>query len=114
MAILGRPELLFLDEPTTGLDPESRRGTWLLISGLLATGTTVVLTTHYLEEEEHLADRLAIMHRGRIVCAGTPAQVAGRRPRARAGGLDRGRRMGRVALVPLGTPALALARGDSR
>jgi ABC-2 type transport system ATP-binding protein len=80
MAILGRPELLFLDEPTTGLDPESRRGTWLLISGLLATGTTVVLTTHYLEEAEHLADRLAIMHQGRIVRAGTPAQVAAARP----------------------------------
>jgi ABC-2 type transport system ATP-binding protein len=109
MAILGRPELLFLDEPTTGLDPESRRstcrqrtaagmarangsgtrwprsaarrrGTWLLISGLLATGTTVVLTTHYLEEGEHLADRLAIMHQGRIVRAGAPAQVTAARP----------------------------------
>jgi ABC-2 type transport system ATP-binding protein len=80
MAILGRPELLFLDEPTTGLDPESRRGTWLLISGLLATGTTVVLTTHYLEEAEQLADRLAIMHQGRIVRSGTPAQVVAAQP----------------------------------
>jgi ABC-2 type transport system ATP-binding protein len=80
MAILGRPELLFLDEPTTGLDPESRRGTWLLISGLLATGTTVVLTTHYLEEAEQLADRLAIMRQGRIVRSGTPAQVVAAQP----------------------------------
>jgi ABC-2 type transport system ATP-binding protein len=80
MAILGRPELLLLDEPTTGLDPESRRGAWLLISGLLAAGTTVVLTTHYLEEAEHLADRLAIMHQGRIVRAGTPAQVTAAQP----------------------------------
>ena len=77
MAILGRPEVLFLDEPTTGLDPESRRRTWLLIRELLGAGTTVVLTTHYLEEAEELADRLAIMHQGRIVRTGTPAEVGG-------------------------------------
>jgi ABC-2 type transport system ATP-binding protein len=80
MAILGRPEVLFLDEPTTGLDPESRRRTWLLIRELLGSGTTVVLTTHYLEEAEELADRLAIMHQGRIVRTGTPAQVAASQP----------------------------------
>ena len=80
MAILGRPEVLFLDEPTTGLDPESRRRTWLLIRELLGSGTTVVLTTHYLEEAEQLADRLAIMHRGRIVRAGSPAEVAASQP----------------------------------
>ena len=80
MAILGRPEVLFLDEPTTGLDPESRRRTWLLIRDLLGSGTTVVLTTHYLEEAEQLADRLAIMHRGRIVRAGSPAEVAASQP----------------------------------
>jgi ABC-2 type transport system ATP-binding protein len=80
MAILGRPEVLFLDEPTTGLDPESRHRTWLLIRELLGWGTTVVLTTHYLEEAEELADRLAIMHQGRIVRAGTPAEVAASQP----------------------------------
>jgi ABC-2 type transport system ATP-binding protein len=80
MAILGRPEVLFLDEPTTGLDPESRRRTWLLIRELLGARTTVVLTTHYLEEAEELADRLAIMHQGRIVRTGTPAQVAASQP----------------------------------
>ena len=80
MAILGRPEVLFLDEPTTGLDPESRRRTWLLIRELLVAGTTVVLTTHYLEEAEELADRLAIMHQGRIVRTGTPAEVAASQP----------------------------------
>jgi ABC-2 type transport system ATP-binding protein len=80
MAILGRPEVLFLDEPTTGLDPESRGRTWLLIRGLLDSGTTVLLTTHYLEEAEQLADRLAIMHRGQIVRAGTPAEVAASQP----------------------------------
>jgi ABC-2 type transport system ATP-binding protein len=80
MAILGRPEVLFLDEPTTGLDPESRGRTWLLIRELLGSGTTVVLTTHYLEEAEQLADRLAIMHQGRIVRTGTPAEVAASQP----------------------------------
>jgi ABC-2 type transport system ATP-binding protein len=80
MAILGRPEVLFLDEPTTGLDPESRRRTWCLVRDLVEQGTTVVLTTHYLEEAEELADRLAILHRGRVARAGTPAEVAASQP----------------------------------
>ncbi|MET8506498.1 ABC transporter ATP-binding protein [Streptomyces sp. NPDC004787] len=80
LALLGRPEVLFLDEPTTGLDAEGRRDTWELVRGLRDGGTTVLLTTHYLEEAEGLADRLAIMHRGRIVTAGTPAEVTAARP----------------------------------
>jgi ABC-2 type transport system ATP-binding protein len=80
LALLGRPEVLFLDEPTTGLDPESRRNAWRLVRDLLVGGTTVVLTTHYLEEAEELADRLAIMHRGTIVTAGTVAEVVASRP----------------------------------
>ncbi|MEV0394045.1 ABC transporter ATP-binding protein [Polymorphospora rubra] len=80
LALLGRPEVLFLDEPTTGLDPESRRNTWRLVRALLVDGTTVVLTTHYLEEAEELADRLAIMHRGEIVTSGTVADVVASRP----------------------------------
>ena len=80
MAILGRPEVLFLDEPTTGLDPESRRRTWRLIRELLGSGTTIMLTTHYLEEAEELADRVGIMHQGRIVRTGTPAEVAASQP----------------------------------
>lgn len=75
LALLGRPEVLFLDEPTTGLDPESRRNTWELIRSLLREGVTVLLTTHYLEEAQALADRLAIMHRGRIVAQGTVPEV---------------------------------------
>src|SRR5690606_5543574 len=74
LAIMGRPEILFLDEPTTGLDPQSRRDAWELVRHLLESGTTVVLTTHYLEEAEELADRLAIMHAGRGVRAGTVAE----------------------------------------
>jgi ABC-2 type transport system ATP-binding protein len=80
VALLGQPDVLFLDEPTTGLDPESRRNTWRLVRGLLAEGVTVLLTTHYLEEAEELADRLAIMHAGAIVTAGTVAQVVAAYP----------------------------------
>ena len=80
VAVLGRPEVLFLDEPTAGLDPESRRRTWQLVRDLLESGTTVVLTTHYLQEAEELADRLAILHQGRILRTGTPAEVAASQP----------------------------------
>ncbi|MDQ0950900.1 ABC-2 type transport system ATP-binding protein [Streptomyces phaeochromogenes] len=79
-AILGRPEVLFLDEPTTGLDAEGRQETWELVRELRETGTTVVLTTHYLEEAEGLADRLAILHAGRIAVSGTPAEVTASQP----------------------------------
>ncbi|MGW0139480.1 ABC transporter ATP-binding protein [Streptomyces calvus] len=80
LALLGDPEVLFLDEPTTGLDAEGRRDTWELVSALRDGGTTVVLTTHYLEEAENLADRLAIMHDGRIAVTGTPAEVTATEP----------------------------------
>ncbi|MYU32822.1 MULTISPECIES: ABC transporter ATP-binding protein [unclassified Streptomyces] len=80
LALLGRPEILFLDEPTTGLDAEGRRETWRLVRELREAGTTVLLTTHYLEEAEALADRLAIMHQGRIVTSGTIADVTAERP----------------------------------
>ncbi|MFF7967125.1 ABC transporter ATP-binding protein [Streptomyces sp. NPDC007903] len=80
LALLGDPEVLFLDEPTTGLDAEGRRDTWELVRSLRDTGTTVLLTTHYLEEAEDLADRLAILHEGRIALSGTPAEVTADRP----------------------------------
>ncbi|MFE6052111.1 ABC transporter ATP-binding protein [Kitasatospora sp. NPDC056446] len=80
MALLGRPEVLFLDEPSTGLDPEARSAVWRLVRELRAQGTTVLLTTHYLEEAEELADRLAIMHGGRVVTTGTVAEVIAGRP----------------------------------
>ena len=75
LAILGRPELVFLDEPTSGMDPASRRRTWDVVRALLRDGVTVLLTTHYLEEAEALADRVSIMHEGRIVVSGTPEEV---------------------------------------
>ena len=80
MAILGRPRVLFLDEPTTGLDPASRRRTWDLIRRLLAGGTTVLLTTHYLEEAEDLADRVLVMVSGRIRAQGTVAEIVSVHP----------------------------------
>ncbi|WP_420175221.1 ABC transporter ATP-binding protein [Luteococcus sp. OSA5] len=75
LALMGRPELVFLDEPTTGLDPQSRHVTWNLVRSLLDEGCTVVLTTHYLAEAEELADRIAIMHQGVIHTEGTVAQI---------------------------------------
>lgn len=80
LGLVGDPEMLFLDEPTTGFDPSARRQAWGLVEGLRNLGKTVLLTTHYLDEAEHLADRVAVMVRGRIVAAGTPAELtAGQR-----------------------------------
>lgn len=80
LAVMGRPEVLVLDEPTTGLDPESRRAIWALVKELVHDGTAVLLTTHYLEEAEELADRIAIMHRGRIAVEGTLADIVAAAP----------------------------------
>jgi ABC-2 type transport system ATP-binding protein len=74
-ALVGRPRLLFLDEPTAGMDPRARADTWEMVRDLRARGTTVLLTTHYMDEAEQLCDRLAILDRGRIVAGGTPAEV---------------------------------------
>ncbi|MEI7475984.1 MAG: ABC transporter ATP-binding protein [Actinomycetes bacterium] len=78
LGIIGSPELLFLDEPTTGFDPEARRAFWLLIESLRKGGTTILLTTHYLDEAEALADRVAVITRGKILEVSTPAQLGGR------------------------------------
>ncbi len=76
-AIIGRPELIFLDEPTAGLDPHARHATWDLIGGLRAAGATIILTTHYLEEAERLADHVVIVDHGTLVTQGTPAELTG-------------------------------------
>jgi len=75
MALVGNPELIFLDEPTTGLDPQARRGLWEVIRALRKAGKTIFLTTHYLEEAQELADRVAIMNRGKIVASGSPDEL---------------------------------------
>lgn len=81
LGVVGDPELLFLDEPTTGFDPEARREFWGLVERLRADGTTVLLTTHYLDEAEHLADRVVVVVGGRVVAEGAPAELGGRAAR---------------------------------
>ena len=78
LGIIGSPEILFLDEPTTGFDPEARRAFWGLIRTLKAEGTTILLTTHYLDEAEELADRVAVINNGKIIEIATPATLGGR------------------------------------
>jgi ABC-2 type transport system ATP-binding protein len=77
IGIVGRPELLFLDEPTTGFDPQARHQFWELIAGLGRDGTTILLTTHYLDEAEALAQRVAVLAEGRVAALGTPADLGG-------------------------------------
>ncbi len=89
LGIIGRPELLFLDEPTTGLDPGARRTTWDLIRTLADEGTTVLLSSHYMDEVEQLAQRVIVISKGRIVASGAPASLGGR---------DRGRALIRFTL----------------
>jgi ABC-2 type transport system ATP-binding protein len=76
-AVIGRPELVFLDEPTAGLDPQARHATWELIEGLRAAGAAVILATHYMEEAERLADQIVIVDGGRVVADGTPRELCG-------------------------------------
>jgi ABC-2 type transport system ATP-binding protein len=112
LALLGEPEVLFLDEPTTGLDAEGRRDTWELVRSLRDGGTTVLLTTHYLEEAEDLADRLAILHEGRIAATGTPAEVTATQPSRISFELPDGYFVG--DLPPLGELGVSDHRVDGR
>jgi ABC-2 type transport system ATP-binding protein len=83
IALVGDPELLFLDEPTTGFDPGARRAAWETIRSLRSLGKTILLTTHYIEEAQRLADRVAVMRLGEIVAAGTPAELTAAAPASR-------------------------------
>jgi ABC-2 type transport system ATP-binding protein len=78
LALIGDPELIFLDEPTTGFDPSARRAAWEVIAGLRQLGKTIFLTTHYMDEAEYLADRIAVLSAGRVVASGTPQTLGGR------------------------------------
>jgi ABC-2 type transport system ATP-binding protein len=78
IALAGDPELLFLDEPTTGFDPTARRNAWQMVKNLVSLGKTVWLTTHFMDEAQYLADRVAVIAAGRIVAEGTPDSIAGR------------------------------------
>jgi ABC-2 type transport system ATP-binding protein len=104
-AIVGRPELVFLDEPTAGLDPQARHATWDLIAELRGVGTAVILTTHYMEEAERLADRVVIVDHGKLVGQGSPAELTGTAGQLRfraEPGLDT---EGLLAALPAGTAA---------
>jgi len=104
LALVGKPDLVFLDEPTTGLDPGARRDLWGLIRQLKAAGKTVVLTTHYLEEAEQLADHVAIMNKGKFVARGTPDELIQRHGRGTrvvlAGAGERGLRALTARAIP--------------
>ena len=80
LGLVGDPDLIFLDEPTTGFDPAARRKSWKLVEGLTALGKTILLTTHYLDEAQHLADRIVVLDGGRIVAEGTPETLGEARP----------------------------------
>jgi ABC-2 type transport system ATP-binding protein len=111
-AIVGRPELLFLDEPTAGLDPQARRATWDLIAELRSVGVSIVLTTHLMDEAERLADSVAIIDHGRLVAAGTPASLTGGRQQLRLRarpGLDLS---GLLAVLPRGCVATESPAGN--
>jgi ABC-2 type transport system ATP-binding protein len=104
MALVGDPDLLFLDEPTTGFDPEARRASWDVIAGLRELGKTVFLTTHYMDEAQHLADRVAIIAAGEIVARGTPEDLGDRGSRpARITYRDGGREVELETTTPVET-----------
>jgi ABC-2 type transport system ATP-binding protein len=113
MALVARPELVFLDEPTAGMDPQARRGTWDFIRKLKADGVTVVLTTHFLDEAEQLADTVVVMDAGRIVAAGTPAELtrSGAEGQIRFSAASGLRLDSLIAALPHGTRAVEETNG---
>jgi ABC-2 type transport system ATP-binding protein len=104
LALVGDPELVFLDEPTTGFDPAARRQAWETIRGLRALGKSILLTTHYMEEAQRLADRLAILREGRIVATGSPRELLA----GHAGVEIRFRRNGREVVIDTNEPTRVL------
>ncbi|HEY2984425.1 MAG TPA: ABC transporter ATP-binding protein [Jatrophihabitantaceae bacterium] len=113
LALVGRPELVFLDEPTAGMDPQARRGTWELVAQLRADGVSVVLTTHFLDEAEHLADTVVVIDSGRLVASGSPAELArsGAEGQIRFRAVSGLRLSSLVEAMPLGTHALEESPG---
>ena len=110
IALVGDPELIFLDEPTTGFDPSARRSAWELVRSLRALGKTILLTTHYLDEAQQLADRVGVLREGRIVKIGSPAELIGAAPRVEI----RYRENGRDVVVETDEPTRVLAELTGR
>jgi ABC-2 type transport system ATP-binding protein len=104
LGLIGDPEILFLDEPTTGFDPVARRAAWETIRALRGLGKTILLTTHYLDEAEQLADRVAVLREGRIVALGAPSELTGTKPTTEI----RYRRDGREVVVETDEPTRVL------
>jgi ABC-2 type transport system ATP-binding protein len=102
MSLIGDPVVVFLDEPTTGLDPEARIEVWDAVRALAASGTTVLLTTQYLDEAEQLADRIAILHEGRIIADGTLAELQRLLPPARVEYVEKQPTLEEVFLAVIG------------
>jgi len=116
MSLVGEPQLLFLDEPTAGLDPEARIEVWKMVKELAGHGTTVFLTTQYLEEAEQLADRIAILHGGRIIAGGTLAELKKLFPPARVEYVEKQPTLEEIflAIVGSGGPARQAARDGKK
>ena len=112
LAVIGRPELVFLDEPTTGFDPEARRQFWRLIESLRGDGTTIVLTTHYLDEADYLADRIGIIARGSLVALDTPAGLRARATDAQVTWSEGGEPRSESTAAPSALLRSLLARHD--
>jgi ABC-2 type transport system ATP-binding protein len=110
LALIGDPELIFLDEPTTGFDPGARRRAWETIRGLRGLGKTILLTTHYLDEAEQLADRVAVLAQGQVVASGTPAELTGSVPDTEI----RYRENGREVVLETGEPTRVLSELTGR
>lgn len=114
MSLIGDPSVLFLDEPTTGLDPQSRQEVWRMVKQLAGAGTTVLLTTQYLDEAEALADRIAILHDGRIIAHGTLAELRSLFPPAQRKYVERQPSLEEIFLAVIGHGSRAGARGGAR
>ncbi len=105
MSLVGHPEVIYRDEPTTGLDPEARIEVWGVVKDLANTGTTVLLTTKYLDEAEHLADRIAILHEGRIIAGGTLAELKKLLPAAKVEYVEKQPTLEEIFLAVVGDPS---------
>jgi ABC-2 type transport system ATP-binding protein len=114
MSLIGNPPVIFLDEPTTGLDPESRIEVWHSVRQLAGQGTTVLLTTQYLDEAEHLADRIAILHQGRIIANGTLAELKQLLPPAKVEYVEKQPTLVDIFLAITGNAGTGTAVGSDR
>jgi ABC-2 type transport system ATP-binding protein len=114
MSLIGNPPIIFLDEPTTGLDPQARLDVWDTIKGLAARGTTVLLTTQYLDEAEQLADRIAVLHEGTVIVNGTLAELKALYPPAEVEYVEKQPSLEDIFLALTGVPSAAGSAAENR